>query len=255
MVEVYDPLVDAYSLSPYGGSTTWGTDVDSVHAEVSYSFFRNVHGKWTAQGEHFVRQLVFANYCWFRSFCTGWYLAGIDYEDLGATAAEHSPIFFEIARYTSVSLTESTVDTTILPFATELLQTNDGLGDVACPISFRRSGAISVFSVGDGIIDTEAERDEVIAVPGRVHVVNEINYCSSDPPNPGYTITGCSSGAGMIVTKDAGGATWAHEYGHNQYLWLNGHPTNPYSLGHFSSGTSGRRVTQRECDAMRRPLN
>ena len=254
-LELYDPLVDAYSLSPYGGSTTRGTDVDTQRATVRYDFRPAVHGKWTAQGEHYVRQWVFVKYCSFRNFCTGWIPSRLNFYYLGATAAEHSPIFLDIARHTSVSLSESTVDTAILPDATELLQTNDGPGDVACPISFRRNGAISVFSVGDGTIDTEAERDDVIAVPGRVHVVDEINYCSGDPPNPGYTITGCSSGAGMIVTKDAGGSTWAHEYGHNQYLWLLGHPTNPDSLGYFLSGPSSRKVTQRECDAMRNPLN
>lgn len=254
MAKAYYPLVDAYTLSPSGDSTTRGSDVDLDLATVSYNFVPAVHGKWTAQGSHFVEQWVFLQYCYFRRFCTGWWLYGIGYEHLGDTSAEHSPIFLTISRYTSVSLSESHVDTTILPFATEILQTNDGPGDVACPMTFRRSGAISVFTAGDGIIDNEEERDEVIAVPGRVHVVDAINYCANDPPDPGHRIVGCSSGGGMIVVDDAGGRTWAHEYGHNQYLWLRGHPTDPNSLGYYKNVPTSRRVTARECNAMRNPL-
>ena len=52
VLELNDPLVDAYSLSPSGGSTTRGSDVDDQHATVKYDFLPSVHGKWTAQGEH-----------------------------------------------------------------------------------------------------------------------------------------------------------------------------------------------------------
>ncbi len=256
VLEINDPIVGAKSISPLGVSTTKGIDVDSERATVSYDFSPLVHGKWTAQGEHFIQHLVFANHCWYAHWCTGWYLAGIGYDSLGtATTAEHSPIFLDIARYTSVSLSASTVDTTILPFATELLQTYDGPGDVACAISFRRNGAISVFSVGDGAIDSETEQAEVYAVPGRVHVVEEINWCGGEAA-PMSTV-GCSGSAGIIVERVNAreGLTWAHEYGHNQSLWLLGHPTNPDFLSFGWNVATARRVTQRECNAMRRPLD
>ena len=252
---VDDPLVDAYSLSPYGGSTTRGTDVDTQRAIVRYNFVPAVHGKWTAQGEHYVRRWTFVNYCSFNNFCTGWIPSRLAFHHLASTAAEHSPIFLDIARYTSVSLSESTVDTAILPDATELLQTNDGLGDVACPISFRRNGSISEFSVGDGRINNSAETSEVHAVSGRVKVVEEINWCGSRAAPT--TTLGCSGPRGIIVERASNreGMLWAHEYGHNQGLWTSGHSPNPNFLGYSSSVPTARRVTQRECDLMREPID
>ena len=250
VLEFNDPLVDAYSLSPSGVSTFRGTDVDIVHAEVSYGFFPNVDGIWTAQGEHYVQQVVFFNYCpW--GWCTGWFPAGLNYPYVGETEAQHSRISLEISRHTSASLTEFNVDSTILPSANALLQTNDGLGDVACPMSFRRSGSISTFTAGNGVIQNQADLNQVFQLPGLVKVVAGINYCAGQTG----TWVGCGGSQGIIVTRMSAleGNLWAHEYGHNQGLWLSGHRTNPNFLGYPQILSTARRVSQSECDAMRDP--
>ncbi len=250
VLEFNDPLVDAWSISPSGVSTFRGTDVDIVHAEVGYSFSPTADGIWTAEGSHYVQQAIFLNYCPF-GLCTGWFFGGVNYPHLAETEAQHSRISLEIARYTSVSLTEFNVDSTILPSANELLQTNDGLGDVACPMSFRRSGSISTFTTGDGVINTEAELNAVFAVDGLVKVVEEIKWCGTT----GTNIVGCAGPQGIAVTRVSAleGMLWAHEYGHNQGLWLTAHRTTSFWLGFSALDPNARRVSQSECDAMRNP--
>ena len=250
VLEFNEPLVDAWSISPSGVRTFRGTDVDIDHAEVSYGFFPNVDGIWTAQGSHYVQQVIFLNYCSF-GWCTGWFFGGVDYPHLEETEAQHSRISLEIARYTNVSLSESNVDSTILPFANQLLQTNDGLGDVACPMSFRRSGSISTFSVGDGVIDDQAELNQVLQLPGLVKVVERIKWCGTS----GTNLVGCAGPKGIAVTRVAAleGMLWAHEYGHNQGLWLTAHRPSSLWLGYYAVVPIARRVSQSECDAMRNP--
>ena len=160
---------------------------------------------------------------------------------------------FEIARHTTASLTESEVDSFFLD-ATELLWTIDGEDDVACPILFLRNGSIDVFTEGDGTINNQQQRDDVIAVPGLAKVVREINWCNGGPPATGHSV-GCSAGAGMILvrtTPSLEGSLWAHEYGHNQDLWLvNNHYPDPNFLGYYLQVPTARRVTQFQCDMMR----
>ena len=164
-------------------------------------------------------------------------------------------IFLDINRHTSTPLEETEVDVNILQDANSRLQTNDGPGDVACPIALVRNGPIETFPYGDGILRNQADLDAVYAEPGRVKVVNEIRECSGPPP-PG-TITGCSGGIGMIVrryTPSLEGVIWVHEYGHNQYLWLN-HGDDEDFFSYHTMQTSMKRVNQFQCDALRNPLN
>jgi hypothetical protein len=159
----------------------------------------------------------------------------------------------DINRHTSVTLSATDVDFSIFPAATLVLVNDDGTGDVNCPIIFLRNGPISSFSTTDGSIDSALERDQVVNVPGRAKVVSEINYCTSPPP-PGVTIWGCSAPISMIVrraTPSLEGILWAHEFGHNQDLWLFGHGSDPNFLSYSNLVSTAKRVTQSECTTMR----
>jgi hypothetical protein len=59
--------------------------------------------------------------------------------------AAETAILFQIRVHPTTSLTETEVDSNILPDATQLLRTNHGQGDVACPIRFWRFGPIEPF--------------------------------------------------------------------------------------------------------------
>lgn len=194
---------------------------------------------------------VWQQYCPY-GFCFQPFWVGTwEFEATDDTQAQTSIVSMTISRYTSSSLSELEVDGLILPSATEILQTDDGT-DVSCPIAYQRDGGIGVFTDGDGTIDDSTELGVVMAVPGRVQIVNQINWCGG-PPSGGNTITGCASGAGMTLRRwDNEGIIWAHEYGHNQSL---SHNSNSGWVMHGTLSAGNRRVTQFECDAMRYPLN
>lgn len=111
-----------------------------------------------------------------------------------------------------------------LATATQLLfnrQTGCASPDVACPVSFARSGDIALFgSVGDGLnhITTEAELNSVLSVPGaRVKFVDAIDYCGSS--NPSIIACANTPGSSMVIeTGYSGSIVFAHEYGHNRGL-------------------------------------
>jgi hypothetical protein len=74
-----------------------------------------------------------------------------------------------IARYTrpnlpSVGLTEADADR-ILAEMSDVLRALNLSGDVACNVAYCRNSNIGAYAVGDGIIDTEDELDDVLAVP------------------------------------------------------------------------------------------
>jgi hypothetical protein len=124
-----------------------------------------------------------------------------------------------VARYTTTSLTDAEADA-ILKAMSETLQINHGPGDVECDIVFRRRGHVSVFTVGDGKVDTQPEYNALNAqVDAEVIVVDEINWCRI----ASFGFLGCSNSPGtkLIVvrhTADEEGILWAHEYGHNKGL-------------------------------------
>jgi hypothetical protein len=138
----------------------------------------------------------------------------------------------------------------ILADATTVLKTNDGEGDVSCNVEFSRSGNVSVFSTGDGSIDSQAEFNAIIGLPGYVAVVNQINWCGSLIPN----IIGCAPVPGNSLavvrfTSSLEGILWAHEFGHTKGLsHRNGDP-NAVMNGVINS--SRLRVTTDECSAFR----
>ena len=152
-----------------------------------------------------------------------------------------------ISRYTTSTLDNATADS-ILAEATDVLQVNNGgVGDVACDVTFTRDGGVTTFSTGDGSIDSQAEFNTVIALPGKVKVVNQITYCGGF----GGGIVGCAPnpGSSQVVTRwttiHLEGIIWAHEYGHTQGL--------PHRSGSFvmNASLAGRstRVNSTECNA------
>lgn len=161
----------------------------------------------------------------------------------------------DINVHTTASLSSTEVDASIFPAASLLLLTDDGSGDVSCPIFFFRKGSIASFSDGDGKIDDFSELEEVWEVSGRAKVVDEINYCLQPPP-AGYTIWDCSGAVGMVLTRKPSdqGVLWAHAYGHYKDLWnplSGGHETATDRLGHAIIAASRKKVTQSECNLMR----
>lgn len=155
----------------------------------------------------------------------------------------------EIDRYTTSSLTNAQADS-ILADATTVLNTNDGDGDVACRVELVRKGDVSVFTTGDGSIDSGSEFSTILALPGYVAVVNQINWCGSLIPN----VIGCAPvpGASMAVvrfTPSLEGILWAHEFGHTKGLSHRNSDPNAVMNGVINS--SRLRITSDECSAFR----
>jgi hypothetical protein len=154
-----------------------------------------------------------------------------------------------ISRYTTSTLDNATADL-ILAEATDVLQTNNGgVGDVACDVTFTRAGGVTTFSTGDGSIDSQGEFNAILAVPGKVKVVNQINWCGGIAFN---TIVGCAPnpGSSQVVVRwttiHLEGIIWAHEYGHTQGL------PDRTTANYVMSGSvtpKSTRVNATECDA------
>ncbi len=138
---------------------------------------------------------------------------------------------------------------TILSNMTTVLRINDGPGDVACKVRFRRKGGVAPFTTGDGSIDSSAEFNAVIALPGEVKTVRFINWCSTLIPN----VIGCAPRPGQSftvvrITPNLEGILWAHEYGHNKGLR---HRNDPNAVMNPTIGPTRRRVNSTECAAFR----
>jgi hypothetical protein len=154
-------------------------------------------------------------------------------------------------RYHSASadLTEAEAGV-ILGGGEHLLAHSAGAGDVACEVSLVLFAAPTQFSTGDGVIDNEGEYQAVLALPGNVKVVNEINWCGVI----GAGITGCAPIPGFsfvvrrILLRDA--ETWAHEYGHTVGLEHSGGEENLMHAS-YSPGFPRSHVTAAQCSALR----
>lgn len=146
----------------------------------------------------------------------------------------------------------------ILFDANALLWSDEGADDVSCRLLLvpwpPTIGTFGPFGNGDGIIDDEAEEDEVFAYSWLVSVVKEIHYCDGFA-GPSSVWFGCAGeDEGIIVDRLSSleGILWAHEYGHHKGLWYP-HDTSDESLGYDSLESTMTRVTQTECDVLRSP--
>jgi flavodoxin len=156
--------------------------------------------------------------------------------------ASEDHVGLRVRRFASTVLDDARADV-ILADATVVLQTNDGAGDRACLVHFTRDGAVTQFSTGDGSIDSQSEFNAVIALPGFVKVVNQINWCGGIIPN----VIGCAPvpGSSLVVvrfTANQEGILWAHEYGHTQSL---SHRTDTSNAVMFPSIGTNRRKGHR----------
>jgi hypothetical protein len=123
--------------------------------------------------------------------------------------------------------------------------------DVACCLLFATDEKQRFGDGQDGLdtIDTSAEADALLGLPGRVKVVREIGWCGG----PALNVIGCSRtpGNGMIVVRLEGwdGLLWLHEYGHNVGLRHTNDPRDvmyPYFEG-------GERLNAGQCAAYHAP--
>ncbi|HED33887.1 MAG TPA: hypothetical protein ENJ08_06670, partial [Gammaproteobacteria bacterium] len=155
-----------------------------------------------------------------------------------------------VSRYTATTLSNAEVDT-ILTSSSNVLQTNNGTGDVPCSVRLARSGNISAFTTGDGSLDTAAELSAVFNLAGNVKVVDDVNYCAGQF-NTSYIGCGQRPGTSFITerfTSSQEGILWAHEYGHN--TGLPHRDTSTKNVMYFSIGSDRQRINQTECDSYR----
>jgi len=155
----------------------------------------------------------------------------------------------QVSEHTSLNLTDAGTDT-ILTDATTVAQTTDGPGDVACVVGVSRNGGLTTFPA-PSIINSSAELNDVLALPGNVKVVNQINWCGGFAPN----IIGCAPipGTSLAVvrfTANQEGILWLHEFGHNKGL---NHRNDPNAVMNPVIAPTRRFVDTTECNAYRAP--
>jgi hypothetical protein len=157
----------------------------------------------------------------------------------------------QVRRFTTTTLSNAEADR-ILADATTVLQTNDGPGDVVCPVTLVRNGDVPAFADGDGSIDSGAEFTALIGLPGHIKAVNQINWCGGLIPN----VIGCAPVPGNSLaivrfTPTLEGILWAHEFGHNKGR---GHrDADPNAVMNGTIGSTHRRIDSAERDAFLTP--
>ncbi|MDN5199889.1 hypothetical protein QQ008_00910 [Fulvivirgaceae bacterium BMA10] len=154
----------------------------------------------------------------------------------------------QIGRFTTTGLDNNRADA-IISEMQAIIQQSDAMGDVACNVGFTRSGDVSAFSTGNGIINSLSDFTAVNDLPGQVKVVNQINWCGGLSPN----IIGCAPvpGNSMVVirfTPSQEGILWLHEFGHNKGL---NHRNDPNAVMNGIIGSNRKSVNQAECDNYR----
>ena len=101
-------------------------------------------------------------------------------------------------------------------------------------------GDVTAFTEGDGSIDSAAEFNALIALPGRIMVVNQINWCGALIPN----VIGCAPVPGdslavVQFTPSLEGILWVHEFGHNKGLNHRNDDANAVMNGTIGPRASG----------------
>jgi hypothetical protein len=166
-----------------------------------------------------------------------------------------TPVRFRVRRHINATpvLDDARTDT-ILREGMELLRVVDGSDDVSCTVDLGRDGSVGTFSVGNGIINSQADYNTVCGEsthPHRIYIVNQILFCGGSKPSPGFVFIGCSDTPGgcMILARtdeDEEPVLWMHEYGHNRGL---NHRNNNFAVMHPTIETDHRRVNAAERDA------
>lgn len=180
--------------------------------------------------------------CWDDGLCK---ITGCDPWDTDCGPEPNTLVYLSVKRYTTATLSNADVDA-ILTEANDILQTG-GITDTECPVEFLRSGSVTSFTTGDGSIDSQSEFDTLIALSGKVKIVNAINWCGAIIPN----VVGCSPMPGSSQLGIRFGTThqeaimWAHEYGHTRGL---AHRAGTYVMN-GTIANANTRVTATECTA------
>ncbi|MGH9461908.1 MAG: HEAT repeat domain-containing protein [Vicinamibacteria bacterium] len=124
----------------------------------------------------------------------------------------------------------------------------DGIGDVSCGVNLQRDGDLTTFDMGSGIINSQADFLAVLALPGYVKVVNQINWCGGFAPG----IIGCAPvpGSSMVVVRfrpAQEGILWLHEFCHTKGR---SHRNDENAVMFPSIGDNRRQLNAAECDAL-----
>jgi hypothetical protein len=153
-----------------------------------------------------------------------------------------------VARYNTATGDNARVDE-ILRDASIVLQTNDGPGDVACPVAFARQGDMTVFNDTDGNLNTSAKLNTVFGLAPDMKIVPAVDFCGGQF-NTSFIGCGIIGQFNLIIERfllTQEGILWAHEIGHNVGL---DHRTDTNDALMFRSIAANRlRINQAECNA------
>jgi hypothetical protein len=164
-----------------------------------------------------------------------------------------------IARYNrpgmpSVDLSEEVADL-MLASMSDVLRALDASDDFDCNVAFCRDATIGTYGIGDGIVDSEAELDEILDSPHDVKVARGINICDGRMG----LFAGCAGeGRSLVVDRSPASAVQmlgivvAHEYGHVRGLRHRDPDIDPNALMTWGGASfDSRKVNVRECAAFR----
>jgi hypothetical protein len=148
----------------------------------------------------------------------------------------------------SLTLLDEARTDVILKDGSAVLQTKDGPEDMVCPVELRRAGGVTAFTAGNGTVNSEADYKAILALPGQVKVVNQINWCGAFSLN----IIGCAPtpGSSLIVVRDTPGQEgilWVHEFGHNKGLV---HRSESVAMMNAVIGADHRTINEAESKAI-----
>ena len=168
-------------------------------------------------------------------------------------ASAQSTYPLKVSHHRSVEVSTRAIDK-ILANASRMLKKAPGHVDstdnVACRVTFRREGTLSVFASRHtpAVINTEADVDAVHSEPSDIKVVEAINFCKCMTGR----FAGCSwpiERRSIIVTPGRlRHLVWAHEFGHLTGLK---HRSEPLALMTICPLTADQvQVSRQECDCL-----
>jgi hypothetical protein len=152
-----------------------------------------------------------------------------------------------VGRFRTSSLDDAAADHA-LTLASQIISNN------SCALSLTRSGPVSQFTTGTGIILTQTDYKNVCAQPGYVHVVNQINWCDgttdalgcSDTPGKCMVLVRWIPDGTLDPAQQEEGILWAHEYGHTKGIQ---HRNDSDAVMNPELGPDHLKITSCECSA------
>ena len=153
-----------------------------------------------------------------------------------------------ISRHKSVGFLD-TMAAKILWDASNLLRYDDGKNDIVCSVILEPDGDIAVFEDLNGDIGTEQHLNEILALPGHVKIIENVDYCGKF----NTSLIGCAYTPGTSIVVEASvnepAILWAHEFGHNQGLR---HRDNlKQNIMNSTVRRGGNKINKKECIAFK----